>query len=133
MLIAIADTHAIVWYALQDPHLSAIARQTMQDAFTRRDEIGVASISLVEIIYLMEKGRVVPHTLQTIQRLLHDSTYGLRLIELDESIAEALATIPRVQVPDMPDRIIAATAVQRGVPCISRDGKIQVSQVPTVW
>ena len=81
----------------------------------------------------MEKGKVASHTLQEIQRLLHDPVYGLRLIDLDEGIAQALATIPRVQVPDMPDRIIAATAVRHSVPCVSRDGKIQLSQVPTIW
>jgi predicted nucleic acid-binding protein len=36
------------------------------------------------------------------------------------------------QIPDMPDRIIAATAVHLNVPLISRDGKIRVSGVNTI-
>jgi len=36
-------------------------------------------------------------------------------------------------VPDMPDRIVAATAVYYSVPVISRDGKIRASNVQTVW
>ena len=39
----------------------------------------------------------------------------------------------RQDVPDMPDRIIAATALHLGVPLISRDGKIKASAVPTIW
>ena len=133
MLKGIADTHTIIWYAFSDPRLSITARQTIQAAFAAGDEIGLASISLVEIIYLTEKGKIAANTLQEIQRFLHDPAYGLLLIDLDESIAQALATVPRAQVPDMPDRIIAATAVRYAVPCISRDGKIQLSQVPTLW
>jgi len=37
------------------------------------------------------------------------------------------------QVPDMPDRIIATTAVVYGVPLISRDAKIRASTVTTIW
>jgi PIN domain nuclease of toxin-antitoxin system len=33
----------------------------------------------------------------------------------------------------MPDRIIAATAMHLGLPLISRDSKIQVSNVHTIW
>ena len=41
--------------------------------------------------------------------------------------------VPRVAVPDMPDRIVAATAVHFGVPVISRDRRIQSSILSTVW
>jgi len=33
----------------------------------------------------------------------------------------------------MPDRIIATTALHLGVPLISRDGRIRLSSVPTIW
>jgi predicted nucleic acid-binding protein len=36
-------------------------------------------------------------------------------------------------VPDMPDCIVAATAVYFGVPVISRDGRSRASNVRTVW
>jgi len=39
----------------------------------------------------------------------------------------------RAGVPDMPDCIVAATAVYFGVPVISRDGKIRASNVQTIW
>jgi len=41
--------------------------------------------------------------------------------------------VDRAQVPDLPDRSIAATAVHFGVPLISRDRKIRSSSVPTIW
>jgi len=41
--------------------------------------------------------------------------------------------VPSADVPDMPDRIVAATAVYFGVSVISRDGKIRTSNVQTIW
>lgn len=48
-------------------------------------------------------------------------------------IVEAMRQVPRVDVPDMPDRIVAATGVYFGVPVISRDGRIRASNIHTVW
>jgi predicted nucleic acid-binding protein len=41
--------------------------------------------------------------------------------------------VPRADVPDMPDRIVAATALYFDVPVISRDGRIQAAMLKTVW
>ncbi len=35
--------------------------------------------------------------------------------------------------PDMPDRIIGATALHLGLPLITRDGKIRASDLRTIW
>jgi predicted nucleic acid-binding protein len=34
---------------------------------------------------------------------------------------------------DLPDRIIAATALFHGVPVLSRDGRIRGSNIKTIW
>ena len=39
----------------------------------------------------------------------------------------------RAQVPDMPDRIIAATALSLGLPLVTRDGRIRDSGIRTIW
>lgn len=48
-------------------------------------------------------------------------------------IVEAMRLVPRDEVPNLPDRIVAATAVYFGVPVISRDGKIRSSNVECIW
>jgi PIN domain nuclease of toxin-antitoxin system len=48
-------------------------------------------------------------------------------------IVAAMRQVPRDAVPDMPDRIVAATAVCFGVPVISRDGRVRASFVKTIW
>lgn len=54
-------------------------------------------------------------------------------IPVDLNIARTLARLDVAQIPDMPDRIIAATALQLKVPIISRDNKIQLSSLTTIW
>ncbi|MCE7981699.1 MAG: PIN domain-containing protein [Caldilinea sp. CFX5] len=54
-------------------------------------------------------------------------------IPFDRSVADTMRKIERSQVPDFPDRIIAATSLLLGVPLISRDRKIQASIVTTIW
>lgn len=57
----------------------------------------------------------------------------LTVVPFDEIVAGYLHQVERSKVPDMPDRIIAATALSLGIPLISRDRKIQVSAVTTIW
>ena len=55
------------------------------------------------------------------------------LSPLDLAVADALARVSRDAVPDMPDRIIAATALALDLPLITRDGRIRSSNVRTIW
>ena len=64
---------------------------------------------------------------------LRAGTSGLILTDLTPEVTNAVADVPRSQVPDMPDRIIAATALYLGLPLLSRDSAIQLSEVKTIW
>jgi predicted nucleic acid-binding protein len=57
----------------------------------------------------------------------------LLIVPFDRHIAEALPRINRLSVPELPDRIIAATALYLNVPLVSRDSKIQTAGIQTVW
>jgi PIN domain nuclease of toxin-antitoxin system len=54
-------------------------------------------------------------------------------IPLNLDIARMLNRVEVAKVPDMPDRIIAATALYLNVPVISKDSKIQLSGLNTIW
>jgi predicted nucleic acid-binding protein len=54
-------------------------------------------------------------------------------IPFDRNIALTLRQVDRSQIPDLPDRIIAATALYFNVPVISRDRRIQLSSIDTIW
>lgn len=129
----LADTHAILWYLIRDPRLSPVARAAMNAASASGDPIYVSAITLVEVLYLTEKGRLSSDDRRVILDALDDVENPTRLIPIDRGVTDSLEQVSRSDVPDMPDRIIAATALSIGVPLVSRDGKIRASQVQTIW
>jgi PIN domain nuclease of toxin-antitoxin system len=129
----VADTHALIWYILNAPELSANAQTAMEFASQEGNPIYVASISLVEITYLVEKGRLPLALLNRVMDAMADEQSALVLVPLDEAVSRAVGRIPRDKVPDMPDRIIAATALHLNLPLITRDRQIQASGIQTIW
>ncbi len=129
----IADTHALIWYLLDSPRLSDSASVQFEACHTGGVRIGVASISIVEIVYLVDKGRIPTQTIPLLQEGLERQSSLLEIVPLTQSIAMTVRQVPREQVPDLPDRVIAATALHLAVPLISRDRRIQLSNVTTVW
>ena len=56
--VVVVDTHTIVWYLSNDPRLSAKAIAALDQATIEGDPIHVPSVCLVELTYLVEKGRL---------------------------------------------------------------------------
>lgn len=133
MTAVLVDTHALIWYVEADPRLSTAARTAIDAAIQAGSPIFMSSISLAEIVYLAEKGRIASDLFERIRDALRQGTEGLTEVAFDHRIAELLRSIPWSVVRDLPDRIIAATALFLGVPLITRDSAIRASSVPTVW
>ncbi|MEW6731983.1 MAG: VapC toxin family PIN domain ribonuclease [Acidobacteriota bacterium] len=73
--------------------------------------IYVPSITIVELRYLVEKGKITEATFNLVMDAIAASDSALMVASLDSDTAKSVGSIARVIVPDMPDRIIAATAV----------------------
>jgi PIN domain nuclease of toxin-antitoxin system len=129
----VADTHAALWCLFADLRLSSVARSFIDTAAQSSRKIALSAISVAEIVYLMEKKRISATVFDDIKRALDNPNHVFEEAPFTVKIAEAMRQIPRDAVPDMPDRIVAATAVFLGVPLISRDGHIRSSGVQTVW
>lgn len=129
----VADTHTIVWYLSKDFRLSLAAHEALTMATTAGNLIHIPSICLVELTYLAEKGRLPSAAREALIEVLDDPAGPCTLVPLDRLVAEALQRIQRTEVPDLPDRIVAATALALQVPLISRDRKIRAPQVQTIW
>ena len=133
MIDGVADTHTALWYLLKNPRLSVTARRLMDDAAGAGHDIVLSSISLAEIVYLVEKGRLPESAYDDLRQALNDPHFVLEEAPLTGEIVEAMRRVPRADIPDMPDRIVAATALYFDVPVISRDARIRSSTVRTVW
>jgi PIN domain nuclease of toxin-antitoxin system len=118
---AVTDTHAALWYVYADPRLSRTVKSFIDDAIAGRVRVAVSAVSLVEVAYLVEKTRVPSTTFRDLREVLADPNHVFKEVPVTVEIAEAMLQVPRDQVPDMPDRIVAATAIYHGVPALSRD------------
>ncbi len=133
MIAGVADTHAALWYLLKNPRLSATARQFMDSAANAGYDIVLSPISLAEIVYLVEKNRLPASAYADLKTALADPEYVIEEAPFNGEIVDAMLKVSRADVPDMPDRIVAATGIHLGVPVISRDGRIRASSVNTIW
>ncbi|WP_341528618.1 type II toxin-antitoxin system VapC family toxin [Nostoc sp. UHCC 0302] len=129
----VTDTHALIWYLEDSPNLSVAANEAFDKCDRGEIIIYIPTICLVEIVYLQERRRISANMKYQLDTALADKSSGLELVNLTTEIVDALATIPRDTVPDMPDRIIVATAKYMNLPLISRDAKIISSGISIVW
>ena len=130
----ITDTHGLIWYILNSQELSSTAKNLFLTTANNGGNVYVPTISLVEITYLIEKNKFPPALLSRIIAALNNPNTELKPIELTVEISDKLSQISRSIIPDMPDRIIAATALHLNLPLITKDHKIQALQsIQTIW
>jgi PIN domain nuclease of toxin-antitoxin system len=133
MIVSVADTHAVVWYLFNDPRLSAAARKFIEQAVKGGNQVGVSSISIAEMVYLSEKGKIQQSAVEDLVNALADPDNVLTELPVTAAVDRDMQAVPRKDVPDMPDRIVAATSLGFGVLLISRDAKIQATTLQTIW
>ncbi len=124
-----ADTHAALWYFENNTRLTATAAEALDAA----ERILLPTMCLVEIIYLIEKGRLHAAVLPRLLAELNNPLTTLEPAPLDHGVVLALQDISRTAVPDLPDRVIAATAWHYCVPLVTCDSRILASGVTTIW
>ncbi len=130
----VTDTHAILWYLSENPELSDTAREVFESTDTGQAEIFVPSIVLAEIVYLTERHKVPANLIDRIANLPEVEGSHYHAVVLDTQVIQAMRRIPRETVREMPDRIIAATALYLGLPLITRDSQItQLGEIQCIW
>ena len=95
MVVAIADTHTTVWYLFSDPRLGRAASAFIDATVADGNHIGVSAISVAEMVYLIEKGRIPATAVADVQAAVADPKAVLRYVPVDQDIAMNMAAIPR--------------------------------------
>ena len=130
----VADIHTIIWYLRSPEKLSTNAVTSLDNALNNGESIFISAISLVEMNYLVEKNRIPTSSLEQLLQLIDDPLVNLFIIPLDTPVARAFTQIPREIVPEMGDRIIAATSLHLGLPLVTKDHKTRnLSNIQTIW
>jgi PIN domain nuclease of toxin-antitoxin system len=130
---AVLDTHAAIWYLLDAKSLSKTVFSLIDGAAASGQPTYISAVSLVEVVYLVERGRIAVDAFERFSAELSQQNPAFTVVPLDSEVAVALRTIPRDAIPDMPDRIIVATALHLGLPLVTRDRRIQSAGIKTIW
>lgn len=127
------DTHALLWYLEKSDKLSEVAKSAIKQTIASGGVLNVSPISLTEILFLEEKDKLRKGTFQKVLDELHKTNSALVEAPLVSNTVAFIARIPREIVPDMPDRLIAATALSLGLSLVTKDLRIRATSVPTIW
>ncbi len=125
----LVDTVALVRHFTRNPNIGMQARTVFREIETNKDTIIVSVVSLMEILYLSEKGRINVDLSNTLERVRSSSVYDI--INLTPDI---LLVAKTVEFYELHDRLILATAKYLGVPVISSDSRFsEIADIRTIW
>ncbi len=130
----VTDTHSLIWHLTNNPKLSSHARRVFQDVDAGQDHIVVPCILLFELLYLIEKQKISFDVHSFVSMLHRAKNYEIEPLCLP--IIERSLEIPRDRVKDPWDRLIAATAMYRNLPLISRDRSLRslrLKDLEVIW
>jgi PIN domain nuclease of toxin-antitoxin system len=119
----VADTSTVVWYLTDPDALSGSAADALTAATAADAPILVADVSLLELVYLVEKaGNAISATSRDeIFAALEQADGPFDVVPLTSEIARAVAAVNRDHVSDPFDRVIVATARVTGVKLVTKD------------
>jgi predicted nucleic acid-binding protein len=115
MIAGVADTRAALRYLYDDVRLSVPAGDFIDQAAATGRRIAISSISLAEIVYLIEKNRLPANAYADLKAAIADPDQVFKGAPFTLEIVDAMQQVPCAGVPDMPDRVVAATGVYLGL------------------
>jgi PIN domain nuclease of toxin-antitoxin system len=125
------DTHVLLWMSLDPKKLSKRAREAILDAWPK-DGVAVAAISLWELAWLAENGRV--QVSGTVEAFVRACVSKVIIRPITPEIAVHAVQLPSDYPKDPQDRLIGATARVEGLPLVTADTDILASKaVTTIW
>ena len=93
MTSVVADTHTLIWYVFDLQRLSEVALIALEQAVNKGNPIYVSAITVIEIAYLVEKGRFTEEVLTRILNALDDPNVGIVFVPLDRNVSGAIRQI----------------------------------------
>ncbi len=130
MTTVLLDTHVVHWWASEPERVSDAAAAALSEA----SELAVAAISWWELAWLAKHERIAVTI--PLGSWLAQLTRGLRTVALTPEVAATAVSLPASFPGDPADRLIYATAVERGWRLVTKDRRMRKHRHPrpiAVW
>ena len=120
------DTHAVLWWVMDDPRLSRAARAAISEP---ANELFASAAAAYEIVYKQGRGRLHPLP-DSLSRQLQREGIVVLPITLDHALAAAALPGPH---RDPWDRIMIAQAAAESLTVVTVDRVFVDYRVPVLW
>lgn len=125
------DTHIVVWLAFEPDKLSKNAKEAIRAARIEGG-LAIASITLVELAWLAENGRIT--TTLSVESFVRHCASKMTVLPITPEIAARAVSFPDSYPKDWRDRVIGATALVEGIQLVTDDELIKNSgMIPIIW
>lgn len=118
------DTHVVHWWSAEPDRVSAAAAEALESA----GELAVAAITWFELAWLAKHERILLTI--PIRSWLEDLSRNLKTVAITPAIGETAVALPSSFPGDPADRLIYATAVERGWRLITKDRRMHKHRHP---
>jgi predicted nucleic acid-binding protein len=115
----VTDTQALVKFMMGRKVINDACHQAFLDADQGKNVIIIPAIVLMEVMYLFEKNRIDANLLQA-EKLMQSENYQFEPLSLE--VLKVASEI--TDIPELHDRLIAATARHLDIPIITNDPEI---------
>jgi len=113
------DTHVVHWWSAEPRRVTGRAREALEEA----DQLAVAAISWFELAWLARHERIAVTI--PIRSWLGGLAAQVRTIGVSPAIADTAVALPSTFPGDPADRLIFATAIEHGLPLVTKDQAIR--------
>ena len=130
MTTVLLDTHVVHWWSAEPERISEAATKALSEA----DELAVAAISWFELAWLARHERIAVTI--PVRSWLERLSAEIRTIGVTPAIADTAVSLPSTFPGDPADRLIYATAIERGWRLITKDRRLHEQHQPrpvTLW
>jgi PIN domain nuclease of toxin-antitoxin system len=132
--VIVLDTHALIWWVSEPTRVPARARRLLDAAVKAGERIAVSSISIWEVVMLVDRGRLMLTLAMDVWIEQVESLAFLEFQPVDNRIATRAVRLENFPHRDPADRMITATALELGATLITADAQLRAyAPVKTVW
>lgn len=126
---ALLDTHAFLWWMVDDDRLSSTARRTIAE---EENDLFISAACAWEIATKFRLGRLPEHERTALDVVGAIASQGFRALTITVEDAERAGGLPGPH-RDPFDRMLAAQSLSHDLPILSKDRSLDDFGVRRIW